>query len=139
MLALRQNTTYHRLLRVSLVVCALLLVFESGLLSETTTRLSQGTQAYVASVIGMTAAVQPTELNELTAALTEKQRELEAREAALEEREIAVTLTTGNDARDDTATYILASVLFILLILILLNYTLDYLRVRESSSVQQPV
>jgi hypothetical protein len=132
-----ENSSYHRVLRVSLVVCAIALVFESGILSESTARLSQGTHAYLANAIGMSASVQPTELNTLTAELTAMQTELEAREASLREREIAVEIpmgaTTGNNV---TATYVIASILFILLVLILLNYVLDYLRAREEEELK---
>jgi hypothetical protein len=83
----------------------------------------------------MSASVTPTELNQYTAALTQKQRELEAREAALTEREIAVDISTGGTVNSDTTTYILASILFILLVLIVLNYVLDYLRSRERQSM----
>lgn len=125
-----RNSTYHRILRVSAVVCALALVFASGLMSESTARISNGTFAYLATAIGMSASVQPTELNQLTAQLTAKERELAAREAALREREISVDIGSGG-ASGDRATYILASILFILLVLILINYTLDYMRLRE--------
>lgn len=113
-----------------MVVLAFMLVFDSGLISESTARLSNGTQAYLATAIGVGASVQSTPLNEFTAELTSRQRELDAREAALREREIEVTLNNGI-AGNDYSTYILASILFILLLLILLNYTLDYLRIRE--------
>lgn len=128
-----EHTNYHRFLRVLSIVCAIALVFESGILSESTARLSQNTYAYLANAIGMSASVKPTELNQLTASLTEKEQELAAREAALLEREIAIDLSTGT-TNNDNATYILASILFILLVLILLNYTLDYLRAREEQT-----
>ena len=123
------NQTYHRLLRVSAVVVTLVLVFQSGLISDTTARVYRGTEVYLANSIGISASVEPTELNMYTAALTEKEKELAAREAALREREIAVDLNTNTG--EQNTTYILASILFILLVLILLNYTLDYLRARE--------
>ncbi|MCA9362606.1 hypothetical protein KC906_04475 [Candidatus Kaiserbacteria bacterium] len=126
-----QSSQYHRVLRVSAVVCAVVLVFQSGLLSDTTAQLAANTQQYMANVIGMSASVEPTELNQLTAELTAKQTELAARESALREREISVGLNGGMPAANQTTTYILASVLFILLVLILLNYALDYLRSRE--------
>ena len=83
----------------------------------------------------MSAAVEPTQLSMYTAELTKKETELVAREAALREREIAVNV--GGAATDtDRSTYVLSSILFILLVLILLNYTLDYLRAREQEPVQ---
>ncbi len=125
-----QFSNYHRILRVSLVVCALMLVFDSGLISDSTARLSNGTQNYLANAVGMTASVAPTELNQFTAQLTEREQELSSREAALREREIAVGLNEGGHA-NDYSTYLLASILFILLVLVILNYVLDYLRSKE--------
>lgn len=125
-----QNSNYHRVLRIASLVCAVVLLFESGLVYEGTKGLATETHLYVASVIGMSASVQPTELNQLTAELTRMQQELSEREQLLAEREISVGLRAA-PAANDTTTYILASVLFILLVLIILNYTLDYLRLRE--------
>lgn len=133
---MKQDSNYHKILRVSAVVCALTLVFESGLLNSATAQLSQNTHSYLASTIGMSASVQPTELNKMTAALTERDRDLSVREAALNEREIAIKLETSSGSNDDRAVYILASILFILLVLIVLNYTLDYLRARERLEVK---
>jgi hypothetical protein len=126
---LQQNSMYHSLLRVAALVCALVLVFESGLLHDSTRMMASQTHLYLANAIGMTASVQPTELNQITAELTRKENELAAREAALREREISVDIVAGGGT--DNTTYVLASILFILLVLIILNYTLDYLRLRE--------
>lgn len=131
------NTTYHRILRVSALVFALVLVFESGLLVKSTQTLAINTHQYLAGAVGMSASVQPTELNQYTAALTQKERELQEREAALQQREITVGLSTETGTGDNsTSTYILSSILFILLVLILLNYVLDYLRTRERRDMQ---
>lgn len=129
------NRQYHRVLRVAAVVCAFVLTIESGLLSDSTHYIMSDTSRYVASVVGMSASIEPTELNQYTAALTQKERELEAWEAALNQREIAVSVGAG-ESDSDRATYLLAGVLFILLVLILLNYTLDYLRAREEREAQ---
>lgn len=129
------SSLYHRILRVSVLVCAIALVFESGLISHSTAVLSQNTHAYLANAVGMSVGVAPTPLNQYTAQLTAKERELEAREATLLEREIAVNLTS-TPGSNERATYLLAGILFILLVLILLNYTLDYLRLKESQLVQ---
>lgn len=126
-----RNTTYHRVLRVSSVVCATVLLFESGLVVTSTQKLSVNTHQYLANAIGMSASVEPTELNMMTAELTAQKLALNSREAALKEREIAVDL--AGSGSNQKAVYILASVLFILLVLILLNYALDYLRMREKS------
>jgi hypothetical protein len=124
---------YHRILRISALVFACVLVFESGLISDTTSRLSTQTHSYLANAIGVGASVQPTELNRYTAQLTQRERELDAREEAIAQREIEVELAGGpGGQQNETATYLLASILFILLLLILLNYVLDYLRIKEA-------
>lgn len=127
-----EQTIYHSLLRISALVVALVLVFESGLYSETTAKLSDQTQLYLANVVGITVGVEPTELNQITAGLTARQQELDARELALAEREIELNLNSGGTVAGlDTSTFILATILFILLVLIVLNYALDYIRAQE--------
>lgn len=122
-----EKTVYHQVLRVSAVVCAFVLLFESGLVMQSTAHLSENTHRYLANVVGMTASVSPTELNTLTAELTAQKTALEEREAALAEREIQVELNSAN-ATNNGSTYLIAVLLFILLVLIVTNYVLDYLR-----------
>ena len=131
-----QFSNYHRVLRVAAVVFALMLVFDSGIISESTAKLSNGTQNYLANAVGMTASVAPTDLNQFTAQLTERERELSSREQALREREIEVGINSGGQT-NDYSTYLLASILFIMLVLILLNYVLDYIRSREKTLVSE--
>ena len=130
-----ESTNYHRVLRVASVVFAIALVFESGLISESTATISRGTHSYLANAVGASASVEPTELNKYTAQLTSRDRELDAREAALNEREIDIGLTSGSGG-NETATYVLSSILFVLQLLILLNYVLDYLRIKEERMLQ---
>lgn len=127
---MKRDSVYHSVLRVASLVVAVVLLFESGLLIESTATMSQNTHLYLANAVGMSASIQPTELNQFTAALTAKEKELAEREASLREREISVNISGGSQ-NTDKATYILSSILFILLVLIMLNYTLDYLRIRE--------
>lgn len=126
------HSWYHSTLRVSALILAAVLVFVSGVIDPVTTELAQHTRTYVASSVGIHASVPPTELNTRTAALTERERELAAREAALEQREIGVNLNTAqSSATPDRSTYVMSSILFILLILIVLNYALDFARRRN--------
>jgi hypothetical protein len=124
------NSTYHSILRIALAVVAVVLVFQSGLLSDTTARLATNTEQYLANAVGVSVGVAATDLNQMTAALTEQQRLLDARAEALAEREIQVELSASGRSQN-TATFILATILFILLVLIVLNYALDYVRARE--------
>ncbi|MEM9336476.1 MAG: hypothetical protein AAGA35_01300 [Patescibacteria group bacterium] len=130
---------YHVLLRVAAVVTAFILVFDSGLLSTTTSQLSQSTQNYLGAAVGVSVGVAPTELNQMTAAITERERELDEREAAVADREIAINLSTqtGTTQDIDISTYVLSTILFILLVLIVLNYILDYVRGREQLRYEQ--
>lgn len=123
-----KHSMYHRVLRVSALVCALVLLFESGLVHNSTAILSQNTHQYLANAVGVGASVEPTELNMVTAELTAAKIQLER------EREINVGLAQGQDSNQ--AIYILSGILFILLVLIVLNYTLDYLRYREQKALR---
>jgi hypothetical protein len=119
---------YHKVLRVAAVVCALTLLFESGLLHESTKIMSKNTHQYLANSVGVGASINPTELNTVTAELTAAKMELQR------EREINVGITErGNN---DRMIYILSGILFVLLVLIILNYTLDYLRYREQKMLR---
>jgi hypothetical protein len=124
-----KDSMYHRVLRVAAVVCALVLLFESGMISQSTAALSMDTHQYLANAVGMSVSVEPTELNMMTAELTNQKRLLDQRETTLREREIEVGLQAGGS--NERATYVLASILFILLVLIILNYVLDFMRTRE--------
>jgi hypothetical protein len=123
-------STYHKILRISSLSLAFVLLFQSGIISQTTANLTSNTQTYLANVVGVTVGVAPTELNQVTAELTKKSTELSAREEALREREIAVGLSSEQSSSQNRSTFILGTILFILLILIVLNYTLDFVRAR---------
>jgi len=131
-----KDSTYHSLLRISAATLAVVLLFDSGLLSPVTKQLSQNTQDYFAQAIGMYAGVQPTELNQITAELTQRDRMLSQREGEVSAREIAVGLAKNNETSIDYSTYILSVLLFIILVLIIINYTLDYVRARGHISMK---
>ena len=123
-------TLYHKILRISAVVLAVTLVFQSGLLSHTTALMALSTQSYLANVVGVSVGVTPTELNTLTAGLTAKELALDARERSLSEREIAIGLS-GQAGTQDRTTFVMGLVLFIVVLLLVLNYALDFVRTRE--------
>ncbi len=125
-----QSSRYHSFLRISLLVTAFLLVFNGGFLFPITKQLSVETRLYLSSVgAGMFASVPPNEINTLTAQIAEQQRTLDAREAALREREIATR--DYDTSSPDYSTYILSIILFILTLLIVFNYVMDWNRVRS--------
>jgi hypothetical protein len=118
-----QNTVYHSLLRIALCVCAFLVVFDSGIVSQGTIKLSDGAQQYLASAVGVRVGVAQTELEY---------------ELAAKDREIAVALNTSQVSESfNTSTFVLSAILFVLLVLIVLNYILDYLRQRSIPRQQQ--
>lgn len=124
------DSLYHKTLRICALTAALLLLFVSGVINDATTELADITTNQLANAVGVSVGVAPTELNTLTAEFSTWQRELATREAAVREREIAVGLNTANSGQSnrDWSTFILATILFILLLLIVLNYALDYMR-----------
>ena len=126
-----KNSTYHSLLRIASLTLAIVLVFDSGLLTPVTRQVSQDTQDYLASAIGMYASIQPTELNQLTADLTQREQVLTQRENDLAAREISVELDDSRGLPSAYSTYIMSILLFIILLLIMLNYLLDYIRARK--------
>lgn len=122
---------YSSFLRISALVTALVLVFDSGILFPVTEHLSDTTMLYVASIgVGASASVPESEINTLSAQIAERQRILDAKEAELNEREIAARSFNVSDATENLSTYVLSAILFILTVLIVLNYIMDWTRVR---------
>ena len=128
-----QSLLYRSVLRVSVVVTAFLLVFQSGMFDERTAVVfSEAADGLYATVVGASASVRPTEINQITAELSKQQQLLTAREETVTAREIELGLTQGSsNSNDQTTTYLLAAILLIQLILLVLNYFLDYLRSKE--------
>ena len=126
-------STYHMLLRVAALSVACVLVFDSGLVTPLTKELSQNTQNYLANTVGATASVRQTEINTLTTQIAQRDRELDEREAAIQEREIAVGLNepVERTSSSNLSTYLLSIILFIILVLLVLNYSLDFARERR--------
>jgi hypothetical protein len=128
-----QVSRYHKFLRVSLLLTAVTLLFDGGFVFPITEQLSDNTLSYLAGArASVLATVPENEINTLTAQISERQRELDLREAALREREIA-TRNFGGESPVDYSTYILSTILFILTVLIVLNYAMDWTRVRKST------
>ena len=132
-----QSLLYRSTLRVSVVVTAFILVFQSGMVDQRTAVVfSEATDSLYATVVGASASVRPTEVNQITAELTKQQQLLVSREEALAEREIELGLGQGStQSSTETTTYLLAAILLIQLILLVLNYVLDYLRSKERQIV----
>jgi hypothetical protein len=129
-----EDSLYRISLRILGLTLACVLAFESGLFSPVTKQLSDDTRLYLANSVGMFASIEPNELNVITARLTERERELDAREREIAARE----MDTGSNG-SATTTFILSAFLFILLVLIVLNYVLDFLRARQEAYYEQAV
>lgn len=127
-----EHSFYHRILRVSALTIALILLFDGGFISPMTKQLSNNTWSYLANSAGVFAQIEPNELNMLTAELTARDTELDQREAALRTIEAR---NFGNSEKTDYSTYILSIILFLLTLLIVTNYVLDWRRARMSMSV----
>ncbi len=113
-------------------VWALLLVFSSGVFIPYSSGVAHDFVGYMTgNVVGVGASVEPNELNVITAALTSRETELDRREAALTQREIGSPVDRSVPEQQSYIAYINAAILFILLLLIILNYTLDYMRARQ--------
>jgi len=121
------HSLYHATLRVSAALGALLLLFVSGILHEATALIAQDATRHIAAAVGMSLGVAPNEINQITAALTEREQQLQQRELTIREREIELGLATGS-SRTAASTYILSAILFILLLMIVFNYILDFSR-----------
>jgi len=125
-----ENSLYHSFLKIAVCVFALTLVFDSGFAIPATEGMSSLTQQHLASVVGVTLGVAPNDVNVLTTRITELETELEAKE-----RLIAVNLQDANSAGSfDVSTFVLSIIVFILLVLIVLNYALDYVRQKKVTS-----
>ncbi len=127
-----QHSLYHSLLRISVLVFTAVLVFDSGVLFNQSKILSNSTQQYLATVVGVKASVEPTEMNQLTAKITELEGEL-----AEKERLIAVSLKDNSGTGMDKSTVILSILVGILLVLMFVNYALDFIRMRKMALIQR--
>ncbi len=90
------------------------------------------TQSYLANAVGVYVGVPANDVNTLTSRITELELALDAKE-----REINVGLTAGSSVPSSVSTFILSGILFILLVLIVLNYALDFTRQRREAEEEQ--
>lgn len=129
-----KDSLYHSLLRMAALTAALTLLFVSGIITPITKELTLTTQVYLANAVGASAGVEPTDLNQITAALTIDRIALEKREAAVAERELLVGLNQSTNASTiDLATVLNSVFLFVIVLLILLNYLLDFAYRRQKN------
>jgi len=113
------DSLYHKTLRISVTTCALLLLFVSGILSQTTAVLTNTSMQQLASVSGLAAADQTGSVEE----------------GALNQ---SSTLSTADrratsQSQYDWLVFALATLLYSLLLLLVTNYALDYVR-RQSAT-----
>lgn len=125
-----EQSVYHKCLRVAAVVMICVLVFQSGVYSSTTTHLSSITGRYLTAAVGISVGVPENELNVLTKRIAELETQVGYKDAQLRERELALGLNGGSE-NSVTTTLILAGIQLVLLVLIVFNYVLDYVRGRR--------
>jgi hypothetical protein len=123
-----QSSLYESLLRVSLLTTAIVLVFDSGLVSPVTKHLSDNTVLYLAQTASVVAQVEKNEVNTLSEELRKRDEELDEREAQLRTIEARIY---GDGETVDYSTYVLSLILLILTVLVLMNYVLDWKRVQN--------
>ena len=134
----KRSIVYHQILRSSAILMLAILVFDSGALTPLTKQFADNTYRQVANVIAVGASVAPNELNMMTAELTTQKKALDEREQQLREREMAVGLNDQTSNSQNISTYVLSVILFIILVLITLNYALDFARERRLRTGLKP-
>ncbi|MFN3188586.1 MAG: hypothetical protein ACK42D_03555 [Candidatus Paceibacteria bacterium] len=108
---------YHSILRISVLLFALALVFESGILSPATKTFSHITGQQFATAIHATIDTATYDESGVLAPEVQSQQISQA--------------NTASTQPLSRSTFLLSTLVFILLLLIVLNYILDYLRNRE--------
>jgi len=103
-------STYHKILRICSAVLACVLLFQAGLVSQTTATLATHTQLYLASAVAVTTS---------TSAISE---------VSFEQLEESSVFNDVSNEVQDRSTFILSATLLIILLLIVLNYSLEYIR-----------
>jgi len=107
---------YHSILRISVLVFALALVFESGILSSVTQTIAHTAGEQFATAIQATTDNANYDEEVLSPEIARNQSEVKT---------LTVSPTTTK------STFLLSAIVFILLLLVVLNYILDYLRSKE--------
>lgn len=125
-----EHSAYHKSLRVVTLVMSFVLVFQSGLLSNSTAQLSTITGQYLVAAVGVSVGVPENDLNVLTTRIAELESQVGYKDAQLRERELALGLS-DQGASQGRVTLILAAIQLVLLLLIVVNYGLDYWRARR--------
>ena len=126
MVTLLRYSIYHSVLRISVLVFAILLVFDSGLVSPQSNVLSISTQQYLANTISSQVGTVSVKNDEHIAIIT-KTDEMVSGKGNF------TTISLSEDIPQvmNKSTLILSSIVFTLLLLILINYVVDCIRTRK--------
>lgn len=129
------RVTFRYLLLVAVIIATAHLAAGGGPLG----RLTNAAYENLASVATLSASVPPSPENTLALQLSQREGDLTAREAQLLEREKALGAKYDEAiAHNKRLTlYVLGSVTFLLLLLILLNFYLDLKRDKEDRKEEQ--
>jgi hypothetical protein len=131
------HSIYHKVLRVSATILAAVLLFQSGFFTPLTAQLSSRTGQYLASAVGVSVGVPGNDTNRLTTRIAELEAQVGAADIQLRERSLETGLSAGFGG-SATTTYLLSAILFIMLVLIVLNYALDFYRARQELHGTKP-
>ena len=126
MVTLLRYSIYHSVLRISVLFFAILLVFDSGLVSSQSNVLSISTQQYLANTISSQVGTVSVKNDEHIAIIT-KTDEMVSGKGNF------TTISLSEDIPQvmNKSTLILSSIVFTLLLLILINYVVDCIRTRK--------
>jgi len=103
-------------------------VIAAGILAVYFNSAAGGMFRQLGSVVGMYAGVEPNEYNLLAQQLDQRNKELDAREAELAQQEVLLKESVVSDR----ASIVYATAIgFLLLVLVVLNFYLDWKRGRE--------
>lgn len=102
------ESIYHKLLRVSSLLFAFLLIFSSGLVSPLTSQLTENSAKYAANLVNANSS------------LVDSQNE-----------PILTQESVVGEGSNETYTYLFAVILFVILLLMLLNYSLHFIGKKE--------
>jgi tetrahydromethanopterin S-methyltransferase subunit G len=103
-------------------------IIATGILSLYMSGVGGGMIRQLGAVVGMYAGVEPNQYNLLAQQLDERSRELDAREAELAQQEVLIKETVGQER---TSIVYATAIGFLLLLLVLLNFYLDWKRNRS--------
>lgn len=119
-------SVYHKVLRVSALTVALMLVFESGMCSPVSKQFADNTIIMLASASTQVGIMNFSSNLNVAATLTARQNVIDTTNGNLSERSAPTRISVETES--GYPTYVLSTILFLLVLLILMNYLFDWRR-----------